>query len=78
MGAPLPLCSCSVLPISAGLKARGAGPALIVAFLLATPELGLETFALSVKFLGWEMAWLRLGGALFVAFAAAVALSPFS
>ena len=75
IGAPLPLCSCSVLPISAGLRGRGAAPALVVAFLLATPELGVETFALSVRFLGWEFAWLRLIGALLVAFAAAVVIS---
>jgi hypothetical protein len=72
VGAPLPLCSCSVLPISASLRGRGAAPALVVAFLLATPELGVETFALSVRFLGWELAWLRLAGALCVAFLAAV------
>src|SRR5690606_10428252 len=75
VGAPLPLCSCSVLPISAALKGRGAAPALVVAFLLSTPELGVETFALSVRFLGWELAWLRLGGALLVAFAAAIAVA---
>lgn len=72
IGAPLPLCSCSVLPISSALVARGAAPAMVVSFLLATPELGVETFALSVRFLGWELAWLRLGGALLVAFFAAV------
>jgi uncharacterized membrane protein YraQ (UPF0718 family) len=40
---------------------------MVVAFLLAAPELGLETFALSVGFLGWEFALLRLGGALLIA-----------
>lgn len=75
IGAPLPLCSCSVLPISAALKGRGAAPALVVAFLLSTPELGVETFALSVRFLGWQFAWVRLGGALLVAFVAALVVS---
>ncbi len=75
IGAPLPLCSCSVLPISAALKGRGAAPALVVAFLLSTPELGVETFALSVRFLGWPFAWFRLGGALLVAFVAALVVS---
>lgn len=75
IGAPLPLCSCSVLPISAALKGRGAAPALVVAFLLATPELGVETFALSVRFLGWDFAWMRLAGALLVAFGAALVVA---
>jgi hypothetical protein len=48
---------------------------LVVAFLLATPELGVETFALSVRFLGWEFAWIRLAGALLVAFGAAVVVA---
>lgn len=75
IGAPLPLCSCSVLPISAALKARGAAPALVVAFLLSTPELGVETFALSVRFLGWEFAWIRLFGGLLLAFVAALVIA---
>ena len=67
VGIPLPLCSCSVLPISKALAQRGAGPAMVVAFMLATPELGIETFALTVRFLGWEFAWLRLGAAVSIA-----------
>lgn len=74
VGIPLPLCSCSVLPISRALEKRRAGPALVVAFLLATPELGVETFALTVRFLGWEYAWLRLVGALVIAIGAALAV----
>ncbi|MEM1415660.1 MAG: permease, partial [Myxococcota bacterium] len=44
----------------------------VVAFLLATPELGVETFALSVRFLGWPLAMARLAAALLVAFVAAL------
>lgn len=68
IGAPLPLCSCSVIPVSAALVGRGAGPAMVVSFLLATPELGVETFVLSVQFLGWEFALVRLLAALVLAF----------
>lgn len=67
-GAPLPLCSCSVIPISGALVARGAGPAMVVSFLLATPQLGVETLVLSVQFLGWEFALVRLLGSLALAF----------
>lgn len=75
IGAPLPICACGILPVSEGLWRRGAGPALVVAFLLSTPELGIETFALSVHFLGWPFALLRLAGALTLAITAALALS---
>lgn len=77
VGIPLPLCSCSVLPISKGLAERGAGPALVVAFLLATPELGIETFALTVRFLGWEFAWVRLAAAVSIAVLAALVVGRF-
>ena len=78
VGIPLPLCSCSVLPISKALEQRGAGPAMVVAFLLATPELGIETFALTVRFLGWEFAWMRLAAAVSIAVLAALVVVGFA
>jgi uncharacterized membrane protein YraQ (UPF0718 family) len=75
IGAPLPICACGVLPVAKGLEHRGAGPALVVAFLLATPELGPETFTLTVRFLGWPFAIARIAAALIVAFVAGVVLA---
>jgi uncharacterized membrane protein YraQ (UPF0718 family) len=71
----LPICACGVLPLAQSLKNRGAGPALVVAFLLATPELGVESFFLSVRFLGWPFAAVRLATAVAVAIAAALMAS---
>lgn len=75
VGAPLPLCACSVLPVSEGLRQRRAGAALVVAFLLATPELGIETFTLSLRFLGLPLSALRLVGAVVAALVAAVVIA---
>lgn len=75
VGAPLPLCACSVLPIADALHRRKAGAALVVAFLLSAPELGVETFTLSVRFLGWDFAVLRLVGSVLAAALAALALA---
>jgi hypothetical protein len=72
VGAPLPLCACGVLPIAESLRKRGAGPALVMAFLIATPELGPETLTLTIRFLGWPYAIVRLAAALALAFVAAV------
>jgi uncharacterized protein len=72
VGAPLPLCACGVLPIAESLRKRGAGPALVIAFLVATPELGPETLTLTVRFLGWPFAVVRLLAALLLAFIAAM------
>lgn len=78
LGAPLPLCSCSVLPISSALLARGAGAGFVTAFLLATPELGVETFWLSFHFLGPQFAFFRIGGAVLLSVVAAVLLARFA
>jgi uncharacterized membrane protein YraQ (UPF0718 family) len=66
------VCACGVLPIAATLQRRGLAPAFVVAFLLATPELGVESLALSVQFLGWPLAVLRLLAAPLAAIVAAV------
>lgn len=75
VGSPLPVCACGVLPIGNALRQRGAGPALVVAFLLATPEVGIETFTLTVRFLGGSFAAIRVVVALLAAIVAAVVLA---
>ena len=75
VGPPLPLCACGVLPLARSLRSRGAAPALVAAFLFAAPELGLETLALSVSFLGWPFAGVRVAAAVLVAVLAAIFLA---
>lgn len=74
MGAPLPICACGVLPLAQSLRARGAGAAFVVAFLIATPELGIETFVLTGQLLGWPFAIVRLASAVLLAVIAALAV----
>lgn len=59
-GLPLPICSCGVLPMFLSLARKGAPPAALVSFLIATPELGIDSFLLSVKLLGWKFSLVRL------------------
>jgi HflK protein len=47
LGAPLPLCSCAVLPTALGLRKEGATPGATVAFLVATPETGADSISLT-------------------------------
>ncbi len=47
IGAPLPLCSCGVLPTALALRRRGATDGATVAFLVATPETGIDSLVLS-------------------------------
>lgn len=47
LGAPIPLCSCGVLPAAAQLKKQGANNGATTAFLIATPESGADSIAVS-------------------------------
>jgi uncharacterized membrane protein YraQ (UPF0718 family) len=60
VGLPLPICSCGVIPIYRTLVVRGAPAAAAMAFLVATPELGLDAILLSVPLLGVPMTVIRV------------------
>ncbi|MDA3922307.1 MAG: SO_0444 family Cu/Zn efflux transporter [Salinisphaera sp.] len=52
IGAPLPLCSCGVIPAAFGLHRAGASRASTTAFLIATPETGADSVGASYALLG--------------------------
>ncbi len=66
-GIPIPICSCGVVPLYRSLVQRGVPPAAGMAFLVATPELGVESVLLTVPLLGLPMMWARLIAAAVVA-----------
>lgn len=47
IGIPLPLCSCSVLPVATQLRKGGASKGGVVSFLVATPESGADSILLT-------------------------------
>ena len=59
-GLPLPICSCGVVPLYQSLIRRGAPASAAMAFLIATPELGVEALLLSWPLLGPELTVARL------------------
>ncbi|MBF0445447.1 MAG: SO_0444 family Cu/Zn efflux transporter [Magnetococcales bacterium] len=59
IGAPLPLCSCGVIPMAVGLRRNGASKPATVAFLVATPETGVDSIAISWVMLGPFLTVLR-------------------
>jgi len=67
-GLPLPICSCGVVPVYRGLVYGGVPASAALAFLVATPELGIDSMLLSVPLLGWPVALARLVTAALVAF----------
>ena len=63
-GIPLPLCSCSVIPTGLGLEKQGSSKGSTVGFLIATPQTGVDSIAVSASFLGLPFAMFKVGAAL--------------
>jgi hypothetical protein len=58
-GVPLPLCSCGVLPTAISLRRNGASTAATTAFLIATPQTGVDSIAVTYSLLGPGFAIVR-------------------
>ena len=50
-GIPIPLCSCGVLPAAASLKKQGANTGATAAFLISTPESGVDSISITYALL---------------------------
>jgi len=59
-GAPVPLCSCGVLPAAIGLHRAGASKEATVSFLISTPETSIDSVAVTYALMGPVMAIYRL------------------
>lgn len=59
IGAPLPLCSCGVIPVATELRRSGASAPATAAFLVATPETGVDSVSVSYALLGPVLAIYR-------------------
>ena len=58
-GAPLPLCSCGVLPAAIGLRRAGASKEATVSFLISTPETSIDSVFVTYALMGPVMAIFR-------------------
>lgn len=58
-GAPLPLCSCGVLPAAIGMHRAGASKEATVSFLISTPETSVDSVAVTYALMGPVMAIFR-------------------
>lgn len=50
-GIPLPLCSCGVLPAAMGMRKQGASKGAATAFMISTPETGVDSIAVTYALL---------------------------
>lgn len=51
-GVPLPLCSCGVIPVAASIRRHGAGRGATTAFLISTPQTGVDSILATFSLLG--------------------------
>lgn len=51
LGVPIPLCSCGVLPAASALKKQGANKGATAAFLISTPESGIDSISITYALL---------------------------
>ena len=59
LGAPLPLCSCGVIPAALGLRSAGASKSATSSFLVSTPETGVDSVFVTYAMMGPFMAVAR-------------------
>lgn len=75
LGAPIPLCSCGVAPAAAGLRRQGASKGSTAAFLISTPETGVDSLAVTWALLDPVMTILRPLAALITATVAGIGVN---
>ncbi|MGB0712122.1 MAG: permease [Gammaproteobacteria bacterium] len=63
VGVPMPLCSCGVVPTALGLRKDGASKGATTAFLISTPQTGVDSVLVSASFLGWPFALFKVAAA---------------
>ncbi len=66
-GTILAVCSCTVLPLFAGIYTRGAGIGPATAFLYSGPAINVLAIVLTARILGWQLGLARAIGAIFFA-----------
>jgi len=66
-GTILAVCSCTVLPLFAGIYTRGAGIGPATAFLYSGPAVNVLAITLTAKILGWQLGVARAVGAVIFA-----------
>jgi len=76
-GTVLAVCSCTVLPLFAGIYTRGAGIGPATAFLYSGPAINVLAIVLTARILGWQLGLARAIGAVLFAVLAGLLMAFF-
>jgi uncharacterized membrane protein YraQ (UPF0718 family) len=74
-GTILAVCSCTVLPLFAGIYTRGAGIGPATAFLYSGPAINVLAISMTAKILGWKLGLARALGAIVFSVAAGLIMA---
>ncbi len=66
-GIPLPVCSCSVIPIAQGLKKEGASKGAVQSFLISTPITGVDSILATYSLFGFVFTAFRVVSSIIIA-----------
>lgn len=77
-GAPLPLCSCSVIPFAASLRRNGASKGATLSFLISTPITGIDSILATFGMFGGIFTLYRVFTSVIIAIAAGMLMNIFA
>jgi len=78
LGVPLPLCSCGVLPVAESFKKIGVGRGALTSFIISTPQIGVDSIAVTYGMMGPFFAIFRPFAAFISGIVGGVAVEKFS
>ncbi|NPA50253.1 MAG: SO_0444 family Cu/Zn efflux transporter [Epsilonproteobacteria bacterium] len=71
-GIPMPVCSCSVIPLAKSLQKQGASAGAVQSFLIATPITGVDSIFATYSFFGWFFTLYRVATSIIIAIIAGI------
>ncbi len=78
IGVPMPLCSCSVIPVAASLRNSGASRGATASFLSATPQTGIDSILATYALMGGVFTIVRVIVAFITGFVAGTLVDLFA
>lgn len=78
LGVPLPLCSCSVIPVAGSLRKNGASRGATAAFLSSTPQTGVDSILATYALMGGPFAVIRVAVACISGFLSGTLIERFA
>ena len=70
LGIPMPVCSCSVIPLAKSLQKEGANKGAVQSFLISAPITGADSMMATYSFFGWAFTIYRVATSVIMAIVA--------